>query len=1251
MIARVSQDDIVLYANRAMAQYLRVHKSHLVGAPLETLEARVHGEVQECFRRPIAGKTSNRLVTDQDGRVFEAKTYSEAGILDIVLDEVTTLESVHRDLLHVSGTSVEILTEEELRTARQPERRFLTVSHSCLKGISHLAECLPPMEMRLMINAFAEEAVECVLEAGCTVFPAGGESVAGLFGAPRYFADHALRALRAACNQVARANHMRSVFFQNGNEMPPMSCGIWSGEALVGTLGGTSLQPYVAIGSPVDLAGELCRLARPGEILISEVTLQSILTNLPPTWQAIRAESEGEPDLSDFTWTADNVLPLAEEYLRGVWLIGPHIESDTSRAEFYLNYLWALRVPGHDLPVPVLRGARPSHVGDSLELSDANVIASQFSQTLGKYKLLQVIGTGGMGRVWKGQDRYGNFVAIKVLHSTETVSETQVRRFRREAEIMARLPHRNICRVFEMGEFEDIQFLVMELVDGLTLADLLYDELENSSTTEGVLDLKSLILALRSTKISHGDDSSPEEPARPRASTTRVLQTEQTLSIFLKVCDAVQFAHEHGVLHRDLKPGNILLREDGEPLVADFGLAKMHTDEAGPSLSVSGHVVGTLENMSPEQAESSKDVDERADIYALGTVLYQMLTGRRHFQATGNIVTDAQALQSHEPPRPRTFMPRFDSDLETILLKSLRNNPAERYRSVAALAADLQHYRRGEPITARAVSAPELLRKLILRNRAVSGVITASLLIILIGSGVAFWQISERAQALQVALLHAEKSESLALEKQAVAELKQREAEQERKKAEEAVLLAEQARESEKSASEKARAAQAQTAEQTTQRIAAEQQASENLARAEMTAEELTKAHEELADAAARRDSARATRQENMEVTQNQTARIEELRVVEMLLNEFFQKLSPIELMRFERNPEEIQRRIAAGIEATASALLENPKLVPAWLMKGRYHLALMEITPALAAFQSAEKSITARKTEGLPPMEVHGDLTSLIAACKVAAKPASDRETQLRDSLKAMASAPDQMTANLVDYFATKSPMRRGLSSNRLARAQTNSETALSIFEKNGGTGRVVIKEEGGGVSVSLSGFPALSDLSDLRAIAPLRLQISNSGILDWNSLSQLSVEALDLSGCDVATLPATLRGFSRIRTLSLRDTQITDIAALRAMPSLERLDLANTLVSDLNALASSRRLLELDIAHVAVANARVLMTLPLTKLTISPLLFSDKATLAALRAHRTLRIVRAPEDPDDQPTGDFWRRLDAGIYTTSSQ
>ena len=214
MVVRVSPEDIVLYANLALASYLRVPKSDLIGAPLEILATRAQGEVMACFQRPEGGRASNRLVTDAEGRVFEVKTYSEGGILDIVMDEVTTVDSVSRDLRHVSGTSVDLLNEEELRTARQPERRYLTVSRVRLNGISHLADLLAPMEMRLMLNSFVEESADAIMETGCTYFESSGGSVTGIFGAPRYFADHALRAVRAACIQMEKFAQLRAGLFR-----------------------------------------------------------------------------------------------------------------------------------------------------------------------------------------------------------------------------------------------------------------------------------------------------------------------------------------------------------------------------------------------------------------------------------------------------------------------------------------------------------------------------------------------------------------------------------------------------------------------------------------------------------------------------------------------------------------------------------------------------------------------------------------------------------------------------------------------------------------------------------------------------------------------------------------------------------------------------------------------------------------------------------------------------------------------------
>jgi serine/threonine protein kinase/class 3 adenylate cyclase len=1252
MIARVSPDDIVLYANSALAAYLRVTKADLIGAPLEILSARTRGEISACFQRPETGRSSNRLVTDDQGRVFEVKTYSEGGMLDIVLDEVTTMEAVSRDLRHVSGTSVDVLNEEELRTARQPERRYLTISQVRLNGISHLAERLAPMEIRLMLHSFVEESADAILETGCTYFQSSGSSVTGIFGAPRYFADHALRAIQAACNQIEKSAQLRAGLFRQGREMPPLSCGIWTGETFVGALGGSATHSYSAVGLPVDLASELSKLARPGEVLISEFTLRNLVQTLPEGWHAIRAESESDPDLSDFHWQDEQVQPLSAEHARGVWLIGPGIEDDASRVEYYADYLYTFQAEGLEEPVPVLRVVRPAAIGDSLELTTDNVVTTPFSQSLGKYKLLGVIGSGGMGKVWKGQDRYGNIVAIKVLHSTETTTDAQLKRFQREAEIMSRLPHRNICRIFEMNEFEGIQYLVMEFVDGLTLADLLYEHTRaesSDSSAKPLPDIKSLILTLREERSSRGEDSEADaENPVPRPKVTRVLPVEQTLNIFLKVCDAVQFAHEHGVLHRDLKPGNILLREDGEPLVADFGLAKISTGDSGQSLSVSGHVVGTLENMSPEQAESSKDVDERADVYALGTILYQMLTGRRHFETTGNLVADAQALQNHEPPRPRSINPKLDSDLEIILLKALRNAAAERYRSVAALQSDIEHYRRGEIISARPVTAIELVRKLVLRNRAITSVIAASLLIFLAGSVAAFWQITDRAKAAEAALAEAKKQE----ERAHANELQAEERRQEAQNAYDKLSLAEQAQTkaelAKKEADTAATRARSEITQERKKREKAEEDAATSVAGMGKEVTEYQKKIKDLEEqnATPRPDGEPSRPDSDSFEDQEKSHQASEM--MKHALTTFTRELSSGQLRNYETNPDPILKRISSGLEMASQAILLDPTLSQAWMVKGRYHMACMEFAQAKEAFQMAEKSATRRREASQPDMLGPDQPQDLIAISGQLTKPTAERFEKAVALLNQTDSPLDQIAAGVVQFLLRKPISKRStLGSSPTERVPGTSEVAVGLMASNGGIGQVDVQN--GGRAISISGIPKLLNLSALKSLSlqPLRMRIQGADALDWMTLAALPLESLDLSGCRAGEMPAGLRGFAKLQNLSLKDTAFSDLAWARMMP-LSTLDISGTSVSDLSPLRTNRSLQSLDISGLAIENVRILTFLPLTRLTLSPMMISDKASLNSLRGHRSLRIVRAPGDPDDQPAGEFWRKLDAGEYDT---
>ena len=273
----------------------------------------------------------------------------------------------------------------------------------------------------------------------------------------------------------------------------------------------------------------------------------------------------------------------------------------------------------------------------------------------GDYELLEEIGRGGMGVVYRAvQKSLGRTVAIKMLLRRDLATAADLSRFRSEAEAAAQLDHPGIVSIFEVGECDGHPFYSMQLVEGTTLAKRL---------RQGPL------------------------PAREAA------------GLLAKVADAVQAAHARGVLHRDLKPSNILIDGSGEPHVSDFGLAKRL--EADESVTHTGAILGTPCYMSPEQAAGSRgDVGPTSDVWSLGTILYQMLTGRPPFQASSPMDTLLAVLES-DPPVPRSIDRHVDRDLEMIALKSLQKPQELRYQSAAELATDLRAFLAGEPVAAR----------------------------------------------------------------------------------------------------------------------------------------------------------------------------------------------------------------------------------------------------------------------------------------------------------------------------------------------------------------------------------------------------------------------------------------------------------------------------------------------------------------------------------------------------------------------
>jgi len=273
----------------------------------------------------------------------------------------------------------------------------------------------------------------------------------------------------------------------------------------------------------------------------------------------------------------------------------------------------------------------------------------------GDYELVEEIARGGMGVVYRAiQKSLGRTVAIKMLLRRDLAGPAEIARFRSEAEAAAQLDHPGIVSIFEVGEEAGHPFYSMQFIEGTTL----------------------------SRRLTAG-------PLPPR----------EAAAILAKVADAVQVAHDNGVLHRDLKPSNILIDSTGEPHVSDFGLAKRI--EAAESMTHTGAIIGTPCYMSPEQAAGSRgDVGPTSDVWSLGAILYQMLTGRPPFQAAGPMDTLLAVLET-DPPLPRSFDRTVDRDLEMVALKALQKPQDLRYASAAALADDLRAYLSGEPVAAR----------------------------------------------------------------------------------------------------------------------------------------------------------------------------------------------------------------------------------------------------------------------------------------------------------------------------------------------------------------------------------------------------------------------------------------------------------------------------------------------------------------------------------------------------------------------
>jgi tetratricopeptide (TPR) repeat protein/predicted Ser/Thr protein kinase len=341
------------------------------------------------------------------------------------------------------------------------------------------------------------------------------------------------------------------------------------------------------------------------------------------------------------------------------------------------------------------------------------------------YQILREIHRGGQGVVYQAiQKSTKRKVALKVMKEGPFATPAEEARFEREVQILGQLNHPNIVAIHDSGQAAGCHYFVMDYISGQPL------DVWMASAAHSI---------------------------------------EETLKLFAKICTAVNAAHLRGITHRDLKPGNIRIDENGEPHILDFGLAKVaHSAEEASLMTLTGQFMGSLPWASPEQAEGAPSkVDIRTDVYSLGVILYQMLTGRFPYEVIGNMRDVLDRIMRAEPTRPSTIRKRINDEVETIVLKCLAKERERRYQSAGELARDIGHYLAGEPIEAKRDSAAYVLRKYLRKYRLPAAVAAGFVVVVTVGliGSLTFWR-----QAV-VERGHAEQSRIVAEERRLAAEV------------------------------------------------------------------------------------------------------------------------------------------------------------------------------------------------------------------------------------------------------------------------------------------------------------------------------------------------------------------------------------------------------------------------------------------------------------------------------------------------
>lgn len=362
-----------------------------------------------------------------------------------------------------------------------------------------------------------------------------------------------------------------------------------------------------------------------------------------------------------------------------------------------------------------------------IERGEASGVTGSEPHSLGPYRIGRLLGQGGQGRVYEAHDsRLQRRVALKVLLDRTAFSELSLARFRREATLAAKLDHPGVCTVFDVQIEDSIPYIAMRFVEGESLASRISRQRRDVTTPEAA---STCVLVTPSTL---GGENESTVTASRGPTTVATGSWELVAALFEESARALHAVHEAGILHRDIKPGNLMITPEGRPVLMDFGLAADDTGEERP-LTMTGELMGTPAYMSPEQlTRHTIRLDRRTDVWSLGATLYEALTLRQPFQAATRQAL-YQAILAQDPPDLRTLVPSLPRDLQVVVATSLHKDRARRYQTALALAEDLQRVREGKPILARPMGWIERLGRWARRNPALAAVSGALVLALVAG--------------------------------------------------------------------------------------------------------------------------------------------------------------------------------------------------------------------------------------------------------------------------------------------------------------------------------------------------------------------------------------------------------------------------------------------------------------------------------------------------------------------------------------